>query len=242
MTKKPTPEEMIEVADHITNDGNFLDQDKCDQVAAWLREMAAAVEADRARRVVNQSLTTAESAQKPSDKELLKLLQECGALTTVAGVRAIRAALTRYGAQPAASETPVVWRSWKDGIGYGFWDTKAEAELNSVDDFEPEALGVIAAPVAQEPVGWQFFDSSRWHYGNDDIKDHRANTESAGYPVRDVFAVPVAAQPSMPDSVTRVLNKLWEAIQGMEHMPRWQDVARARADLGLAPAPKEGQS
>lgn len=49
-------------------------------------------------------------------------------------------------------------------------------------------------------------------------------------------AAPVAAQAqTVPESVTRVLNKLWDAVQGMEHIPIWQEVDQARRDLGLAP-------
>lgn len=38
-----------------------------------------------------------------------------------------------------------------------------------------------------ESVGWQFFDKGEWHTGLK-VKDHRKNTEEAGYPVRDVYA------------------------------------------------------
>ena len=32
---------------------------------------------------------------------------------------------------------PVIWQSWSDKYGYGYWDTKDEALLNSAEDFEP---------------------------------------------------------------------------------------------------------
>ncbi|MDN7939384.1 hypothetical protein QZM76_14055 [Burkholderia multivorans] len=41
---------------------------------------------------------------------------------------------------PADTGEVVAWRSWKDGDGYGFWDTRDEAELASAHDFEPEPL------------------------------------------------------------------------------------------------------
>ncbi|HDR9153810.1 TPA: hypothetical protein QDB05_000229 [Burkholderia vietnamiensis] len=47
---------------------------------------------------------------------------------------------------------PVAWRSWKDGDGYGFWDTKDEAELASAHDFEPEPLYAAPQPPAQEAM------------------------------------------------------------------------------------------
>ncbi|MBR8376507.1 hypothetical protein KDW20_12035 [Burkholderia cenocepacia] len=39
---------------------------------------------------------------------------------------------------------PRAWVSWKDGDGYGFWDTKDEADLASAHDFEPEPLYALA--------------------------------------------------------------------------------------------------
>ncbi|ARP89787.1 hypothetical protein CAL14_05385 [Bordetella genomosp. 9] len=40
MTRKPTPETLLRVAQHITEDGDGIDQSLCDEVAAWLREQA----------------------------------------------------------------------------------------------------------------------------------------------------------------------------------------------------------
>lgn len=51
-------------------------------------------------------------------------------------------------------------------------------------------------PAQQEPCGWQFFQDGKWHNGME-INDHRANTEAAGIPVRDVYPSP-PAQPSKP--------------------------------------------
>ena len=41
-----------------------------------------------------------------------------------------------------------------------------------------------------EPVGWQFYQDGKWWNGDDQIKDHRKNTEEAGFRVRDVYATP----------------------------------------------------
>lgn len=38
------------------------------------------------------------------------------------------------------------------------------------------------------PVAWQFLSDGKWHNGDDRIKDHRKNTEEAGYPTRDLYA------------------------------------------------------
>lgn len=42
--------------------------------------------------------------------------------------------------QPAQQKEPVAWRSWSDYHGYGFWETKQEAELWCADDFFAEPL------------------------------------------------------------------------------------------------------
>ncbi|WP_261496693.1 helix-turn-helix domain-containing protein [Burkholderia multivorans] len=50
---------------------------------------------------------------------------------------------------PAMAAEPVAWRSWKDGDGYGFWDTRDEAELASAHDFEPEPLYIAPADAGE---------------------------------------------------------------------------------------------
>lgn len=49
------------------------------------------------------------------------------------------------------------------------------------------------------PVGWQFYQDGKWWNGDDRIRDHRANTEAAGYPVRDVYAAAPAQPAAHPD-------------------------------------------
>ncbi len=39
-----------------------------------------------------------------------------------------------------ASLKPVVWQSWNESEGFGYWGTRAEADINCVDDFEPVPL------------------------------------------------------------------------------------------------------
>ena len=50
----------------------------------------------------------------------------------------------------AAQPDPVVWRSWNDHDGYGFWDTKQEAEPWCAPDFvaEPLCLCIAATTTA----------------------------------------------------------------------------------------------
>lgn len=70
-----------------------------------------------------------------------------------------------------------------------------------------EALEAIEnaspAQTEQQHVGWQFYQDGRWWNGDDRIKDHRTNTEAAGYPVRNVYAAPVA-QTELVDLLTDV--------------------------------------
>lgn len=50
-------------------------------------------------------------------------------------------------------------------------------------------MALLTAPDVQgEPVGWQFYQDGKWWHGDDQIKDHRKNTEEAGYLIRDVYA------------------------------------------------------
>lgn len=57
-----------------------------------------------------------------------------------------------------------------------------------------------------EAVGWQFFHEGRWVNGME-TNNHRANTEAAGIPVRDVFATPPAAPAPehLPDATKMVV-------------------------------------
>ena len=41
-----------------------------------------------------------------------------------------------------------------------------------------------------EVVAWQFYQDGKWYFGDDTIKDHRANTEAAGFPIRELFTTP----------------------------------------------------
>lgn len=53
----------------------------------------------------------------------------------------------------------------------------------------------LAKPAVQgEPVGWQFYQHGEWWNGDHRIKDHRKNTEEAGFRVRDVYAGPQPAE------------------------------------------------
>lgn len=83
-------------------------------------------------------MTTKTYITMPSDEELLALLQTCGALTTAAGVRAIRAALSRYSSgQPAASAEP-----------------NAHTDDDAVDHFAAAMKEKLAQARAKGRHGW----------------------------------------------------------------------------------------
>lgn len=46
----------------------------------------------------------------------------------------------------------------------------------------------------RKPVAWQFFQDGEWWNGDDRIKDHRKNTEEAGFPIRDLIVLPTPQQ------------------------------------------------
>lgn len=69
---------------------------------------------------------------------------------------------------------------------------------------------LAAAPAVQmEVVGWQFYQDGKWWNGDDRIKDHKKNTQEAGFRVRDVYAAPQPAE-QQPD-VTLLLELLSHA-------------------------------
>ncbi|KVA45296.1 hypothetical protein WI70_30315 [Burkholderia cepacia] len=86
-----------------------------------------------------------------SDEQKQQALRDGGA--SASSVRPFSIALGRIGAVPAMAAEAVAWKSWKDGDGYGFWDTRDEAELASAHDFEPEPLYAAPQPAqAAMPV------------------------------------------------------------------------------------------
>lgn len=74
---------------------------------------------------------------------------------------------------------------------------------------------LAAAPAVQGgPVGWQFYDHGEWRNGEDRIKDHRKNTEEAGFLVRDVYATaqpaPSATTFRLGDHVRKTKGSQWK--------------------------------
>ena len=68
--------------------------------------------------------------------------------------------------------------------------------LQAADELERLAQPIIESYLEkdnlqpeQEPCGWQFYHNGKWQNGME-TNNHRANTEAAGIPVRDVYPSP----------------------------------------------------
>jgi|694.fasta_scaffold49096_9 hypothetical protein len=59
---------------------------------------------------------------------------------------------------------------------------------------DEDGMYLVHQTAQQEPCGWQFYQDGTWHNGME-TSNHRANTEAAGIPVRNVYTTPPAAQP-----------------------------------------------
>lgn len=67
-------------------------------------------------------------------------------------------------------------------------DVKAGDVQNSAIAFARAVLKAAAPGVQMEVVSWQFYQDGKWWNGDDRIKDHKRNTQEAGYRIRDVYA------------------------------------------------------
>lgn len=121
------------------------------------------------------------------------------------------------------------------------------------DCAETDVLGIYKAMIAVAPdlqgerVGWQYYQDGKWWHGDDRIKDHRKNTEEAGFRVRDVYAAtqplteekglqPAKNPPPMPQvkppkaeqqpDVSALVEAL-EACLEVEERPKIIELARA---------------
>ena len=95
-------------------------------------------------------------------------------------------------------------KSVRDGVEMGGYEK--EPPLFDDAQMHEYALAAIEADrkCRGEPVGWQFYHDGKWWPGDDRIKDHRKNTEEAGFRVRDVYASP---QPAAVDEAKE--TDLW---------------------------------
>lgn len=98
-----------------------------------------------------------------------------------------------------------------------------------------ESLLAAAPDVQGEPVGWQFYQDGKWWHGDDRIKDHRKNTEEAGYLIRDVYAAPQPAEQKPMTDAAKLVEALELALEYWRHRqqryknrsPVWVKEARA---------------
>jgi hypothetical protein len=115
--------------------------------------------------------------------------------------------------QESEERAMTAWEGWQSALQHS-GEPVAVVEkgvLNWIDgkQFDRDAhLYTHPQPAVQhagqgEAVGWQFLQDGKWHFGCDNVKDHRKNTEAAGFPVRDVFSAP---QPAVPDGWIKVMR------------------------------------
>jgi hypothetical protein len=78
------------------------------------------------------------------------------------------------------------FKAWRDVPGNEDVVEELTKIINAVEK-------VLAQP-EQEPCGWQFYHDGKWHNGME-TNDHRANTEAAGIPIRDLYTHPPQRKP-----------------------------------------------
>lgn len=115
-------------------------------------------------------------------------------------------------------------------------------------------MAILAAPDVQwDVVGWQFYQDGRWWNGDDRIKDHRKNTEEAGYLIRDVYVSATCTPTPQPaPDVAGLMGVLGQYFDAMDSIGREGtatstliaeakcDEAEARLRLFLAAHRKQG--
>ena len=72
-------------------------------------------------------------------------------------------------------------------------DAIADDGGNYIDHSILSSLKRLQAIEGQEAVAWQFYQDEKWFNGTDH-HDHYKNTKEAGYPVRELYAIPPDAQ------------------------------------------------
>lgn len=85
-------------------------------------------------------------------------------------------------------------------------------------------------------VGWQFFDDGKWHMGSDTVKNHRLNTDGAGYPVRDVYAGIEQTQKTNKELLealeqTQKVLKVWSQINEDESLDGIKEMVDSCVDV-----------
>lgn len=108
-------------------------------------------------------------------------------------------------------------KAWDDKPGhiasYEFIKDNARALLDAM----AERGYVLVDAKKQEPVAWQFYDNGRWWNGDDRIRDHRKNTEEAGYPIRDLYTHPaIPGRVVFPDAIREGVEAAFEQREGWQ--------------------------
>lgn len=81
----------------------------------------------------------------------------------------------------------------------------------------------IAALQAAEPAAWQFYEDGEWHSGDRKIAGYRRNTEAAGIPVRDLFALPCPPDKAqVPDEALNIVEGIRAELTWPGWRPGWR--------------------
>ena len=103
------------------------------------------------------------------------------------------------------------WETWQAALQ----SQKVESGLGVTHEMISAALEAALAAAPQpahspdggDVAGWQFYQDGKWHNGDDRIKDHRANTEAAGIPVRDVYTHPAQSRNELQAEAIKTLRE-----------------------------------
>ncbi|ANN66438.1 hypothetical protein [Bordetella bronchialis] len=118
-----------------------------------------------------------------------------------------------------------IWLSWEDSAGYGYWDTRDEAELNSAEDFHP--VRFVPAASEADPILYQHSDG---RYGLS--LTGQPGTFTAGDP--EWYRVPLdVVEPAASEAGAVPPAKTPEFAETIDYCNGWN---ACRAAM-LAPAP-----
>lgn len=120
----------------------------------------------------------------------------------------------------AQPEQGAVASVWDEGYQQGVQDERTSESNIGIAGFgakvEPARQNPYRATPPQrkepeqEPCGWQYYHDGKWHNGLE-TNNHRANTEAAGVPVRDVYP-----SPQRKPLTNAEIRKWWASENGFE--------------------------
>jgi hypothetical protein len=93
------------------------------------------------------------------------------------------------------------------------WEAGSEPALYATQTHQAIESLRAALDEKVEPVAWQFYQDGKWTTGMD-VNNHRACTEAAGIPTRNLYAHP-PAPPASPDEDVKVVRLTREKYEAM---------------------------